>query len=236
MSHLHIPDGVLPLWLWACGWIAATLVLALGLRVQRRRPIQRIAVEGALTALMLVAMAVELPMGPLEYHLTLAGPVGVLLGAAGAFQAAFIASALLSFVGHGGFTVIGLNALMLGAVAAMAGFLYRRFRRRWSAGPALGVATGIAQLFGGSLWGVLLWAGIRAHATHAGTDNVHSAVLPALAIPLIVGGAVVEALVALGFGRFLERVRPDLLTPAGGSRESTASAPAFVEEPHVAAR
>src|SRR5881296_2197690 len=100
MAHLHIPDGVLPVWLWGPGWAVAVLALVLMWRSQRDRSPRRVAYEGALGALMLAAMAMEVPLGPVEYHLTLAGPIGVLLGPSGAFQAAFIASALLAFIGH----------------------------------------------------------------------------------------------------------------------------------------
>jgi len=57
MSHLHLPDGVLPLWLWASAWVVAAILLGAGLRVQGRRSVHRVAIEGALTALMLALVA-----------------------------------------------------------------------------------------------------------------------------------------------------------------------------------
>ncbi len=239
MSHLHLPDGVLPVWLWGSGWLAAAVFIAIGLRPQGRRSVHRVAIEGALTALMLAAMAVEIPMGPIEYHLTLAGPMGVLLGAAGAFQAAFIASAMLSFVGHGGFSLIGLNALNLGVVAVTAGWIYRRLVVRWHPGPALAIATGVAQVVGGLTWAMVMMVGIRAHAGSAGAAAAPSPLVPAVAAVLIVIGAIAEALVAFGFGRFLGRVRPDLLgVPAPRASIGPTEAPRGPagEEPRVASR
>jgi cobalt/nickel transport system permease protein len=181
-------------------------------------------------------MSVEIPIGPWEYHLTLAGPVGVLLGPTGAFQAAFIASALLSFVGHGGFTVIGLNALILGLVAWTTHLIYRHRPRRWRPPTALSGATGFAQLVGGSIWAALLLAGVRAHAERAGSEPTHPVALPLLVLPLVVGGALAEALVALGFGRFLERVRPDLLGVAVGPEIEERAGAKPGSQPRVSAR
>jgi len=64
MSHLHIPDGVLPVGLWAPGLALALLLLALGAWAIRRRSAQQLAYQGALGALMLAVMAVEVPLGP----------------------------------------------------------------------------------------------------------------------------------------------------------------------------
>ena len=86
MSHLHIPDGLLPVWMWGAGLLVALAVLVESSRRARARSPQRIAYQGALGGLMLAAMAI--PLGPFEYHVTLAGPMGILLGGAGAFPAA----------------------------------------------------------------------------------------------------------------------------------------------------
>jgi len=222
------------MWLWGGGWLVAAMLLGIGLRIQDRRSVHRVAIEGALTALMLAAMAVEVPFGPLEYHLTLAGPIGVLLGASGAFQAAFIASAMLSFVGHGGLSLIGLNALNLGLVAVSAGWIYRRLIVRWQPGLALGIATAVAQVMGGLTWALVMMIGIDAHAASAGMESSPSTIVPAVAAVLIVAGAIAEGLVAFGFGRFLGRVRPDLLgVPAPTSSAELARA---ARESHVASR
>src|SRR5439155_24057530 len=131
MSHLHIPDGLLPFWLWGSGLLVALVLLVLSGRAANP---QRVAYQGALGGLMLAANA--LPIGPLEYHLSLAGPIGILLGPLGAFQAAFAVSAILALLGHGGLTVVGLNTLVLGAGAAVArpvyGALARVMRVPWA--------------------------------------------------------------------------------------------------------
>ena len=212
MTHLHIPDGVLPLALWGPGLLLALVVLAWSARAGRGGSRQRIAYQGALGALVLAVMAVEVPLGPLEYHLTLVGPVGVLLGPAGTFQVVFVASAILALLGHGGLTVVGLNALVLGAGGALARPVYRLLARRWSAAASMAGGTAATQVVSGALWLAVVGLGVRSGPT--GTARL--GLFAGLAFPLWLAGIVVESLVAAGIARFLARVRPDLLPPAGG--------------------
>lgn len=213
MAHLHIPDGVLPLWLWGPAWVLVALGFALTWRGQQRRSPQRIAYEGALGALMLAAMALEVPLGPVEYHLTLAGPIGVLLGPAGALQAAFIASALLAFVGHGGVTLIALNTLLLATAALTASALYPLFAARRSGAVAMAGATAGGHLLSGLLWWALVLGATRWRAQALGLsgEGVRLIAVSALALPMVVLGIGAESAAALGMGRFLARVRPDLI-------------------------
>ncbi len=234
MSHLHVPDGLLPIWLWAPGFL---LVLGLLVLSGRSATPQRVAYQGALGALMLAANA--LPLGPLEYHLTLSGPVGILLGPAGAFQAAFAVSAILALLGHGGLTVVGLNALVMGAGAATAYPVYSALvsalKPRWA--MAWGTAAG--QAVAGGLWLLVMAATVRFAPALGAAPALHEVsalsqaaahpaarleVLAAFAFPLWLVGVAVEAAVAWGIGRFLERVHPALLP--GGRGPSVARAEA----------
>lgn len=209
MSHLHIPDGILPPWFWGAGLAVALLLLARASRLARDASPQRIAYQSALGALMLAAMAI--PLGPFEYHLTLAGPMGVLLGGAGAFQVAFVVSVILAFMGHGGLTVVGLNALILGAAATLAHQTFVAIPRLKPA-LALALATAVGQAFAGTLWlGIVAWA-MRLDAPRPqGGEMAHLAPIAAVGIPLWLIGIVAESVVAFGIGRFLGRVRPELL-------------------------
>ena len=210
MSHLHIPDGVLPVLLWAPGLGLALLLLVLGARALRGASPQRLAYQSALGALVLAAMVVELPLGPLDYHLTLVGPVGVLLGGVSVFQVVFVANAILALVGHGGLTVVGLNALVLGAGGVLALPVYMMCVRRWGAPVALTVATAVTQIVSGALW-----LAVMAVAMHVQAVGPHRVKLVAgVAFPLYLAGIVIESAVAFGIARFITRVRPDLL-PGG---------------------
>jgi cobalt/nickel transport system permease protein len=212
MSHLHIPDGVLPVLLWAPGLALALLLLVLGARALRGASPQRLAYQSALGALVLAAMVVELPLGPLDFHLTLVGPVGVLLGAASVFQVVFVANAILALVGHGGLTVVGLNALVLGAGGVLARPVYLACAGRWGPPVALAAATAVTQIVSGALW-----LAVMAAAMHVQAVGPHRVKLVAgVAFPLYLAGIVIEAAVAFGVARFITRVRPDLL-PGGAT-------------------
>lgn len=213
MSHLHIPDGVLPVAFWAPGLALALLLLVVGAWALRGRTPQQLAYQGALGALVLAVMAVEVPLGPLEYHLTLVGPVGVLLGPAATFQVVFVAGAILALVGHGGLTVIGLNALVLGAGGALARPVYALLARKVSPPAAMTTATVVTQAVSGALWLAVMVGALRAMGT--GADRMRLAA--GVAFPLWLVGILVESVVAYGIARFIVRVRPDLLP--GGSRE-----------------
>jgi len=219
MSHLHIPDGVLAWWVWAPGLALALLLLVLASRRAGHGDGVQVALRGALGGLVLAAMAVELPLGPVDYHLSLAGPLGVLLGAAGAFQVLFVVSAILALAGHGGFTVIGLNALVLGSGAALARPLYRTLRAHRSPAVSLALAAGAAQGVSGLAWfavvGLALRFGVAAAPARLG-------VLSGIALPLWLVGMLLEGAVGYGLGRFLAKVRPDLLPGAAAPRAGVA--------------
>ena len=221
MSHLHIPDGVLPAALWLPGLVTAVLLILVSARSLRQESPQQVAYQGALGALVLAAMAVQVPLGPIEYHLSLVGPIGVLLGPASSFQVMFVASAVLAFLGHGGLTVIGLNALVLGAGSALARPGYDMFRRRFSPVAAFAAATAVAQAVCGLLWMGLMTVGLRAHAWSGRPDGGGGGrfgVLALVGVPLWILGVAAETTVAFGIARFLARVRPDLLPAAKDTR------------------
>ena len=207
MSHLHLPDGLLPLWLWlpALALVLATLLLS-GRRIEPRR----VAYQGALGAMMLAAMSV--PLGPLDYHLALAGPVGVLLGPAASFQVVFVVTAILAFLGHGGFTAIGLNTLLLAGSATGAHLAFALTARRMSAPWALAVATAVGQTTSGLLWFAIVGLALRRTPDAASASaEPRMGVMAAVVIALWLVGVLVESVVAWGIGRFLARVRPGLL-------------------------
>jgi cobalt/nickel transport system permease protein len=211
MAHLHVPDGILPVLLWAPAWALAIGLLILTARAEEVRHPRHVAYRGALGALALGAMAIEIPLGPLEYHLTLLGPIGALLGPAAAFQVVFVTSAMLAFVGHGGFTVVGLNALLLGAGAALARPVYRLAARRLSPPLALGAGALAAQLAAGAAWLVVMASALGARMPEAGAGMGRLGWVLAIGLPVWAAGVVIEVLIAIAMGRFVERVRPDLL-------------------------
>lgn len=124
VSHLHIPDGVLPFWLWSGGWLLALAAVWVASTVARRADIRRkVPLLGVVSALVLVSMSSEIV--PIAYHVNLTVVAGVLLGPWLGVISAFIVVLILALMGHGGVTVAGLNALMIGAEMAVGWALFR---------------------------------------------------------------------------------------------------------------
>src|SRR5258705_3836624 len=169
---------------------------------------------------MLAAMAI--PLGVFEYHLTLAGPLGVLLGAGGAFQVGFTVNAILAMMGHGGVTTIGLNALITGLGGAGAALVYRSLGRRLRPEWAMAWSTAAGQALAGLLWLAIASLALQSApaAAHA-TPGAHAPLqrFTVLAVPLWVLGVIAESVVAWGIGRFLARVHPGLLPFGTGPSE-----------------
>lgn len=143
MSHIHIPDGVLPVWLWVSGWVAALAIVAAASWLSKRSDARRkVPLLGVVSALMLVAMSSEIV--PIAYHVNLTVVGGVLLGPVLSVIAAFIIEVVLAMLGHGGVTVLGLNALIVATEMVLGWLLFRAFVRvigRRRAGLASGAAT-----------------------------------------------------------------------------------------------
>ena len=150
MSHIHIPDGVLPLWLVGAGWVLAVALLALiTRRLSAADSSRQLPLLGVMSAVMLVGMSTELV--PIAYHVNLSVLAGIVLGPGLVFVAALAVNLILAMFGHGGITVVGLNSLVLAAEAALGYYLFRwawsllRTRRQTPA-LAAGIATAFALL------------------------------------------------------------------------------------------
>lgn len=229
MTHMHIPDGVLPVWLWLTGFIV--MALALGLSLYRVRAMDRkkkIPLLGALAAVMLVAMSI--PILPPAYHINLSVTTGILLGPALGFAAAFIANVMLAFMGHGGITVVGLNTLLIGSEAVLGHTLFFLFKKI----PSVFWRAALATMITLFITTVLLIGIVAATNIDPGSlfhhDHDHGPVLEArvsvstfAAMVLSLGalGWIIEAAITGAVVKFIAQVRPDLLHHAlhgaGGS-------------------
>ncbi len=142
MSHIHIPDGVLPLWLIGLGWAVAIAMLAASFAALRRAPRERVVPRlGVVAALVIAAMSTEIV--PIAYHVNLTVLAGILLGPAAGPLLAFVVNVVLALFGHGGVTVIGLNTVIIGTECVLGWALFRLLGRAWPrrVGLAAGVAT-----------------------------------------------------------------------------------------------
>jgi len=144
MSHIHLPDGVLPVWLWVSGFIMAILVGAILFRFIKKEDLsRRLPLLGMMAAAMVLGASVEII--PIAYHVNLTIISGILLGPPLIFLATFVVNVILALFGHGGITVIGLNTLILSIEGILGYFLFRLFwrvLRRLT--PAIFIATFLA--------------------------------------------------------------------------------------------
>lgn len=124
MSHIHIPDGVLPWWLWVPGWLLTLGLLSVASRFAVRGESRRaVPLVGAVSALVLVSMSSEIV--PIAYHVNLTVIAGVLLGPWLGAVSAFVVVLVLALLGHGGVTVAGINTLIIASEMALGWALVR---------------------------------------------------------------------------------------------------------------
>jgi cobalt/nickel transport system permease protein len=147
MSHIHLPDGVLPVWLWISGFIVAILVGTILFRLIKKEELtRRLPLLGMMAAVMVLGAAVEIV--PIAYHVNLTVISGILLGPSLIFLATLIVNLILALFGHGGITVIGLNTLTLSIEGVLGYYLFRLFWKILKRLiPATFLATFIALLF-----------------------------------------------------------------------------------------
>lgn len=237
MSHIHLPDGTVPLKWWLAGLILTAAALALCLRrisgqqVRRQMPFL-----GAMAALMLVTMSV--PLGPLPFHLNLTVLTGIVAGPALGFLTTFLVNLVLSFLGHGGLTTVGLNSLITGVEVLLGWWVFHRLLRGRSLTTRAVMAPIVALVISISLTMMLvgastgIWGAALPHEEH-GHESVlttaHQELTPslfeamggveflglvgmgALAIILVLG-LLAETVATLMVVRFFAQVRPDLLS------------------------
>ncbi|HHW91896.1 MAG TPA: energy-coupling factor ABC transporter permease [Firmicutes bacterium] len=244
MTHLHIPDGVIPAFWLVTGFALTGIILALALyKTRGEESGRRLPRLGVVAGVMLLVMSV--PLGFLPVHLNLAVLAGIILGPWLAFIATFLVNMFLALVGHGGITALGLNSLILGLEAMLGGWFFRGLARKMPLVPAAAGATAIAMLLSLSLLVGLMTAldihpllpgehrhgvGLEGreesttvlehHGYHlpAGRSKVSWQRFLALVLPLGLLGAFLEATAVALVVAFLARVRPDILSPgrAGG--------------------
>jgi len=239
MSHIHFPDGVLPIWLWVSGFIVAILVGAIFFRFIKKEDLaRRLPLLGMMAAAMVLGASVEIV--PIAYHVNLTVISGILLGPSLVFLATFVVNVILGLFGHGGITVIGLNTLTLSIEGILGYLLFRFFWRvlkRLS--PAIFLATFLA-LFAStlSMIGVVSLGTahyedlihqegkgmIEFHLSKEKEDQHQEGVKEnkvnlrrfiAIVLPLGFIGWMMEGVITTLIARYIHRLRPDLLRLGG---------------------
>jgi len=233
MSHLHIPDGLLPVWLWVAGLAVMACMVGLSLLMARRVELKKkVPLLGMMSAMMLVGMNVEIP----PYHVNLSVITGIILGPWLAVIAVFMVNFITALIGHGGVTVVGLNTCVLATEAVLGYVLFRVFSGGLRPSLSAGFATFISLMVSTCLMlGIVYLANVDFSATSAeelretmtsgafeaikggiGLSNGFNFRMFAIAA-LTVGvfGWTVESIVSALAVRFIALVKPDLIAGRG---------------------
>ncbi len=211
---MHIPDGILPVSVAVGGFAAAGGMTWLSLRQIERKhsdPRQGIPKASLLTAVFFMASLVHIPVPPASVHLVLSGLMGVVLGWY-AFPAILVGLFFQAVMfQHGGLTMLGVNACLMGIPALLA---FSIFRLRGLLGETsrvpnavLGFAGSFVAVALGALLAALLIVATVPAYLDASVERAAVTGLLAAHIPLGVIEGVFTAMVVL----FLLRVQPDLL-------------------------
>jgi cobalt/nickel transport system permease protein len=235
MSHIHLPDGVLPVWLWVLGFVVAIVIGAVLLRLTKKEELtKRLPLLGMMAAAMVLGAAVEIV--PIAYHVNLTVISGILLGPSPIFLATLVVNVILALFGHGGITVIGLNTIVLSLEGITGFYLFRLF---WKVlkrlTPATFLATFIALLFstfamigvvslGTSHYKELIHQEGKGvfefhlskekddfHAGEREKSEINLKRFMAIVLPLGFIGWVLEGVITTLIARYIHRLRPDLL-------------------------
>jgi len=145
MSHIHIPDGIIPSIWWASGYILTAVMLFILIKnIGDKDMGKKIPLAGMSAAIMLVGMSI--PVGFLPLHFSLAVLVGILVGPSIGFIVVFTVNVILALFGHGGITIVGINTLVIGSEVIIGYYLFKTLAKNWSHTKAAAVATVIALL------------------------------------------------------------------------------------------
>ncbi len=239
MSHIHLPDGVLPVWLWVSGYIAVILIWAILLRFMKEDNLtKRLPLLGMMAAVMVLGASVEII--PIAYHVNLTVISGILLGPSLIFLATFVVNVILALFGHGGVTVVGLNTLVLSIEGVVGYFLFRffwRLLRRLTLAAFLATFLALAAstlaMIGvvslgtshyeelihqekGGMIGFEFGKEKEAHPREASPEKeVNLRRFISIILPLGFIGWVLEGVITVLVARYIRRLRPDLLRLEG---------------------
>ena len=210
MAHIHLPDGIFPLWalvLW--NGLAVALFGAVVYRVrQRGLETRRIALAGIAGAASFAIFQLNLPiLGGV--HMNLTGLIGILAGPAIGTLIVLVVNILSAVIGHGAWGLIGANTLVNAAEGIITYYAFVALvRANWDTFPAAATATIAGLGIGGLIMGAIpLVSGIQGTAI----QGLDLALYMGALVALNLGVAVAEGLLTGLTVSFLTSMRPDLI-------------------------
>ena len=124
---MHISEGVLSGGVLIATWAASSAGIAVGLK---KTDPEKIVGTALISSAFFLASLVNLKLGPSSVHMTLIGPMGLILGWA-VFPAVFVALLLQAMLFQfGGLLVLGANTFSMGASALVTYLLFGKLARK----------------------------------------------------------------------------------------------------------
>ncbi|MBM9603916.1 cobalt transporter CbiM [Desulfopila inferna] len=196
---MHISEGILnaPV-LIGCG-VAAAACTAVGLK---KLDIDRIMNVSLLTSTFFIASLIHVPLGPGSIHLVLNGLLGVILGWVSfpAIVTALLLQAL--FFQYGGFTVLGVNTIIMALPALLAFYIVRPWLKDNDKKRSVAAfAAGFLAIFSSSI--LMALALITSDSGFFDT----AVLILAAQLPLMI----IEGFITMFAVLFLAKVQPDFL-------------------------
>lgn len=195
---MHISEGILSAPVLISGGVIAAIGTVIGLK---KIDIDEIMPVALLSSAFFVAGLVHVPLGPGSVHLMLIGLLGVMLGWA-AFPAILVALFLQAlFFQFGGFAVLGVNTVTMGAPALCCYYL----TRPWMDNPK---TRSLAAFFAGFF--AILLASLLTSCALALTDTgfmTAAQLIVAANLPIMI----IEGCITMFTVSFLAKVQPEIL-------------------------
>ena len=198
---VHISDNVLQTYAWLAGFCLFAPLLAYAMYRVPDDEIPRIAL---LTAAFFVASSIHVRIPPTSVHLLLNGLVGVVLGRRAPLSIVVGLGLQALLLGHGAFSTLGVNALVLTIPALIGRGLFTLVARKNSPRRILvaGILTGVFTVLLTAVLNaaVLIGFGVEDWTIIAGTVMIAHLAL-----------AAIEGAVLGTIATYLAKVKPELL-------------------------
>ncbi len=197
---MHISDGILSAPVLITGFVGTAALAAATLRNMDMEEIPKISV---ITSVFFISSLIHVPIGPTSVHLILNGLVGLVLGMR-AFPAILLGLVLQALLfGHGGLTVLGVNALMMGG-GALCAYGVWQLRHRFKLANKEFIFGALAGATGTVVSGLVLALSL---VTTGEAFFATAGYVLAVHVPIMI----VEGFVVGACAAFLKRTKPEIL-------------------------
>ncbi len=148
---MHVPDGVLPIWLLAILYIVSGLMLIISVKMINKKFDDRLVpYMGVLAAVIFAAQLVNFPVPPSSGHLVGSTLLAVMLGPWGGMLIIGMVLFVQALYGDGGLLTYGLNFFNMGVFSCIVGWalallLFKGLKRLTSEKKSVLISAAVAS-------------------------------------------------------------------------------------------